>query len=112
MINNNFKIINGISVYSENLNNADPDQLRQTIDEVKNKMESGVIIIGSSSGGKALLLLYISDDLTYLYNADNLIKQVTHIINGGGGGSVSLAQAGGTNPHGINGAINMLETLI
>lgn len=77
----------------------DMDDLRSFVDILKNKLGEGVIVLGVSSEGKAVLISAVSPKLVKLgFNAGNILKEVAPIIGGGGGGRPETAQAGGKNP--------------
>ncbi len=90
------KIVKGISVYTkkvEGLNNA---ELRELADSLKQKLGSGVVILGSVSEKKIFLVSAVTKDLTGRIKANDLIKEMAAMIGGGGGGRPDFAQAGGT----------------
>jgi alanyl-tRNA synthetase len=87
------------------------------MDDVRSKLPSGVALLASEEvnedGAKVSLILYVSKDLHARYTAPDLIKKVAGAVGGSGGGRPDLAQAGGTNPAGIDQAFQLLrETLM
>ncbi len=88
-----------------------PETLKTIAFEVRKKSENSVMVIGSSIGGKANLVVMVSDKLAKEKNisAVNIIKEIAGEINGGGGGQIFLATAGGKKPEGITSAIKKAE---
>jgi alanyl-tRNA synthetase len=79
--------------------------LREQCDVLKRKLGSGVIVLGSASGGKAALVVGVTKDLTGRVQAGDLVKDVAAIVGGGGGGRPDLAQAGGKQPEKLDEAL-------
>ena len=90
--------INGVKVLSKKVDIENPSQLRDLADKFKAKIGSGIVLLGAESGGKALLIAVVTNDLTKKYKAGDLIKTAAKIVGGGGGGRADMAQAGGTRP--------------
>jgi alanyl-tRNA synthetase len=90
------------------------DMLKNIVYQLRTSSENTVIVIGSESGGKANLLVAVTDDLVKSgkVNAVSVIKEISAEINGGGGGQPFLASAGGKNPSGIQKAIDMAAEFI
>ncbi|MDA0237583.1 MAG: alanine--tRNA ligase, partial [Proteobacteria bacterium] len=97
--------VNGVTVLATVLQDSDAVLLRQTIDQLKEKLKSGVILLASISGEKITLIAGVTDDLTDKFKAGELVNYVANQVGGKGGGRPDLAQAGGTNPEGLNAAI-------
>ena len=87
------------------LQDSDAVLLRQTIDQLKTKLKSGVILLAAISGEKITLIAGVTDDLTEKFKAGELVNYVAKQVGGKGGGRPDLAQAGGTNPKALNAAI-------
>ncbi|THB69913.1 MAG: alanine--tRNA ligase, partial [Desulfovibrio sp.] len=86
--------------------------LRDIMDDVRSKMPSGVACLAAVTNGKVPLILYVSKDLHERFTAPDLIKDVAAKVGGGGGGRPDLAQAGGSNPDGIQDAFATLKELL
>jgi alanyl-tRNA synthetase len=106
------KEIKGIPVLATLVDAADVKTLRDFGDKVRDKMGSGVILLGSQADDKAMLLCLVTKDLTNRYHAGNIIKEIAPIVGGSGGGRPDMAQAGGSKPENLKQAIERLETLI
>src|SRR3989338_8048365 len=108
----NARIIKGIKVLSSEVIVDRPDDLRQMADVLRSKMDSGIVILGSKTNGKAFMLAAITQDLTGRFNANNIIKELAPIIGGKGGGKSDMAQAGGDNPAGLKDAMEKIFKII
>jgi alanyl-tRNA synthetase len=90
--------INGIDILITCIDGADPKQLRELADQLKEKMFSGFIFLASQGDNGVNLVASTSSDLAKRIHAGNIIKEVAPIVGGGGGGRPDFAQAGGKNP--------------
>jgi len=72
-----------------------PAELRDLADTLRQKLGSGVVVLGMESGGKATLLAAVTDDLTDRVRAGDLVRELATVVGGRGGGKPNLAQAGG-----------------
>lgn len=87
--------------------------LRDISDEIKTKVSQVIMVFATSSGGKATLLVSVSDDLLDKgYHAGKIIKELAKHIGGGGGGKADMAQAGGKKPDGISKAFEVAKELL
>jgi alanyl-tRNA synthetase len=102
----------GIQLVCGRADNLDGKALRELADQVRDRMESGVLILGSAHGGKAGLLVAVTKDLTKRLQAGALIKQLAAMVGGGGGGRPDLAQAGGSKPEQLSEALAAAPRLI
>lgn len=87
--------IKGISVLAQKIEGLSNEELRNLADSLKLKIGSGVVILGSTVSGKALLVVAVTKDLTPRIKADEIIRELAPFIGGGGGGRPDFAQAGG-----------------
>ncbi len=99
------KSIDGINVLVKKVVVDKPAALRNLADQFKDKIKSGVIVLGSISGPKVLLIVVVTKDLTDRLHAGNIVKQIAAIVGGGGGGRPDMAQAGGTRPEKLDEAL-------
>lgn len=94
--------VNGITVLAEEVNAKDMNQLRSMVDDMKQKLGSGLILLASSQNGKVQLAAGVSKDYVEKgLHAGNLIKEAARLCGGGGGGRPDMAQAGGKKPDSI-----------
>ncbi|MBH0174776.1 alanine--tRNA ligase [Fictibacillus sp. 23RED33] len=108
--------INGVFVIAKKVNGMDMNGLRSIVDDLKNKLQSGVVILGAENGGKVNIVAGVTKDLvTKGYHAGNLVKEVAVRCGGGGGGRPDMAQAGGKDPEklqeGIDSAVELIKTV-
>jgi alanyl-tRNA synthetase len=106
------KDIGGVKMLAVEVSIADARTMRNFGDKLRDKMESGVILLGSKAGEKALLLCMVTKDLAGKYHAGNIIKELAPLVGGSGGGRPDMAQAGGTQPENLGKAIAALEKLL
>ncbi|MBB6454371.1 alanyl-tRNA synthetase [Salirhabdus euzebyi] len=102
--------INGVNVLAAKVDVSDMNALRNMVDEMKQKLESGIILLGAVADGKVQLAAGVSKDLIDKgYHAGKLIKEAATICGGGGGGRPDMAQAGGKNPAKVEEAISFAK---
>ena len=102
--------INGIRVLAAKLPSGNIKALREVMDDIRSKLPSGIACIAApGDDGKAAMILYVSKDLHGRFTAPSLIKEIVAPIAGSGGGRPDQAQAGGTNPAGIDEALELLK---
>jgi alanyl-tRNA synthetase len=85
----------GVPVLAARLDGLDPDGLRSVVDTLRDRLPSGVIVLGSAVDGKVSLVAAVSKDLMKRFPAGRLVQEVAKLVGGGGGGRPDLAQAGG-----------------
>jgi alanyl-tRNA synthetase len=85
----------GVPVLAARLDGLDPDGLRGVVDTLRDRLPSGVIVLGSASEGKVSLVAAVSKDLMKRFPAGRLVQEIAKMVGGGGGGRPDLAQAGG-----------------
>lgn len=90
--------IGGIKVLAETLEGADANTLRDTLDKLKDKLKSAVIVLASVADGKVSLAAGVTADLTTKLRAGELVNFVAQQVGGKGGGRPDLAMAGGAEP--------------
>ena len=93
--------IGGVKVLTAHLEGADSNTLRDTLDQLKNKLGSAAIVLASSDGGKVKLIAGVSKDLTKTIKAGDLVNIAAAEVGGKGGGRPDMAQAGGSDPAAI-----------
>jgi alanyl-tRNA synthetase len=94
------KTIDGVRVLAASLENVDRDGLRSMLDDLKAKMGSGVVLLGTVIDGKAAFIAGVTGDLIKEkgLKAGDIIREVAKIASGSGGGRPDMAQAGGKDP--------------
>ena len=106
------KTINGVNVLSRKVVADNPSGLRDLADHYKDKLRSGIVVLGAVSGKKALLIAAVTKDLTDRFHAGNIIKDVAAIVGGRGGGRPDMAQAGGTQPENLEQALAKVAEIV
>ena len=89
--------INGVKVLATKLDGADAKSLRDTADQLKNKLGSGVLLLAADEGGKVSLVAGVTKDLTDRFKAGEIMKLAAEAVGGKGGGRPDMAQGGGTD---------------
>jgi alanyl-tRNA synthetase len=106
------KEIKGVRILASAVDVADVKTLRDLGDKLRDRIQSGIILLGSKTDDKAMLLCLITKDLTDRYRAGDIIKTIAPIVGGSGGGRPDMAQAGGPKPENLDQALAKLESLI
>jgi len=104
--------VGGVKVLALRRDLDDLKTLRDFSDQVKNKLGSGVSVIGSAADGKATLIVRVSKDLTGRFDAGKLAKELAAMVGGSGGGKAEMAQAGGPQLEGLDGALQKVYELV
>ncbi|MCH8204414.1 MAG: alanine--tRNA ligase [Candidatus Hydrogenedentes bacterium] len=87
--------VDGVRLLATEVEDQDAAGLRMLMDDLREKLTSGVIVLGSATDGKANLCAWVSDDLNKTIKAGDIVKQLAPIVGGGGGGRPDMAMAGG-----------------
>jgi alanyl-tRNA synthetase len=90
--------VKGAKVLAATLEGADAKTLRETMDQLKEKLKSAAIVLGAVNDGKVALIAGVTSDLTAKMKAGDLVNFVAQQVGGKGGGRADMAQAGGTEP--------------
>ncbi len=99
------RTVAGVAVYAQRVDGVEMNDLRTLADSVRDKLKSGVIVLGSVKDGKASLLLAVTKDLSARFPAGELIKPLAAEIGGTGGGRAEMAQAGGKRTDRLDAAL-------
>jgi alanyl-tRNA synthetase len=89
--------IGGIKVLAENLADVDPKSLRDLVDQLKNKLGTGVVVLATVQDGRVSLVAGVTRDLVERIQASELANHVAKPLGGKGGGRADMAQAGGND---------------
>ena len=106
------RTVKGIRVLTQKVDGMEMGGLRDLADSLKQKMGSGIVVLGAADGGKAYLVVSVTKDLTSRVQARAVIQELAPIVGGGGGGRPDFAQAGGSKPEGLDLALEKSYTLI
>jgi alanyl-tRNA synthetase len=97
--------LNGTKVLAATLEGADVTALRESVDKLRDKLGTAAIVLGSVNDGKVTLIAGVTANLTAKVKAGELVNMVAQQVGGKGGGRPDMAQAGGTNPAALPGAL-------
>jgi alanyl-tRNA synthetase len=101
----NVREVKGVKVLATRADNLERPQLRTLIDNLRNKLGSGVVVLGSVSDGKVALIVGVTKDLTARVQAGKIIAEVAKKVGGSGGGRPDMAEAGGKDPLALDSAL-------
>ncbi|GAB6519424.1 alanine--tRNA ligase [Bacillus sp. S70] len=105
--------VDGVNVLAAKVNVADMNNLRTMMDDLKNKLESAVVVLASVNDDKVNILAGVTKDLIGQgYHAGKLVKEVASRCGGGGGGRPDMAQAGGKNPAQVEEALAFVQEYV
>jgi alanyl-tRNA synthetase len=104
--------VDGVTVLAVEVEGADDRGLRELADRLREQIRSGVIVLGTTRGERALLLAAVTRDLTKRYHAGEIIKRIAPLVGGGGGGKPDLAQAGGKDPARLREALEAVYQIV
>lgn len=97
--------VRGIPVLAREVPSAPPDQLRELADTLRDRLGSGVVVLGCPRGEKVSLVVTVSKDLMTKVKAGNVVRDLAKMVGGGGGGRPDFAQAGGRFPEKLTEAL-------
>jgi len=106
------KEIAGIKVIATRVDGVVTKELRGMVDQLRDKLQSGVVLLAAESEGRVSLALGVTKDLTDRCRAGDLIREVAQIVGGKGGGRPDFAQAGGSDASRLDAAFERFEALI
>jgi len=106
------KDVGGIKVLAHRVDNLERAQMRTLIDQLRDKLGSGVVVLGSASDGKVALIVGVTKDLTSRIQAGKVIGPVAKAVGGSGGGRPDMAEAGGKNPEALDSALEQVYTVV
>ena len=104
--------ISGIKVLAAQLEGADAKSLRETLDQLKNKLGPSAIVLAAANDGKVSLVAGVSKDETSRIKAGDLVNHVAQQVGGRGGGRPDMAQAGGSDPASLPGALESVPAWV
>jgi alanyl-tRNA synthetase len=104
--------IKGVRVLAARVEVTDRSAMRQMVDDLRVKLQSGVIVLGSVAEGRVSLIAAVTKDLTAKLDAGKIVKQAATYVEGSGGGRKDLAEAGGKNPAKLDESIQAVSDII
>ena len=111
-IDDEIREIKGVKVLAKRVAADNPGSLRDAADKFKDKLQSGIVVLGSAAGSKAMLIVMVSKDLAGRFHAGKIVKETAAVVGGGGGGRPDMAQAGGTRPEKLDEALESVYGII
>ena len=98
--------INGVKVLKAAFANKDVNELKEIVDRGKEKLQSGIIILGTNNDGKAIFVVGVTKDLISKVKAGEIVKIAAQVAGGNGGGRPDFAQAGGKDGNAVKEAVD------
>jgi alanyl-tRNA synthetase len=107
-------LVQNVRVVASVVTDTDRNGLRRLVDELKNRLESGVVALASVTGDGVAFVVGVTSDLVKNrgLNAGKIISELTQLADGRGGGRPELAQGGGKNPNKVNAAIDAAGEIV
>jgi alanyl-tRNA synthetase len=100
------KDVKGVNVLAHRVDNLERSQMRTLVDQLRDKLGSGVVVLGSASNGNVALIVGVTKDLTSRVQAGKVIGPVAQKVGGKGGGRPDLAEAGGKDASSLDAALD------
>jgi len=104
--------VKGVKILAAEMAGADAKALRETLDKLKDKLKTCVVLLAASEAGKVTLIAGVSSDLTAKVKAGELVNFVAQQVGGKGGGRADMAQAGGTQPEHLPAALKSVAAWV
>ncbi|MEJ2724497.1 MAG: alanine--tRNA ligase, partial [Deltaproteobacteria bacterium] len=101
--------INGVKTLVRQVSAHSPKELRDYGDRIKDKLQSGVVLLGADRDGKAMLLCMVTNDLVDRFKAGQIVSRLSEIVGGKGGGRPDMAQGGGSRPEKLGAAFEAFQ---
>jgi alanyl-tRNA synthetase len=104
-IGDKIKDVRGVKVLAHRVDNLERAQMRTLVDQLRDKVGSGVVVLGSATDGNLSLIVGVTKDLTSRIQAGKVIGSIAQKVGGKGGGRPDLAEAGGKDPSALDAAL-------
>jgi alanyl-tRNA synthetase len=104
--------VKGVKVLAHRVDNLERGQLRTLVDQLRDKIGSGVVVLGSASNGNVSLIVGVTKDLTGRVQAGKVIGPIAQKVGGKGGGRPDLAEAGGKDASALDAALDEAYTVV
>src|SRR5580704_5616511 len=115
-VSDRIKDVRGVKVLAHRVDNLERSQMRTLVDQLRDKLGSGVVVLGSATNGSVSLIVGVTKDLTNRIQAGKVIGQVAQKVGGKGGGRPDMAEAGGDKPEALDAALdevyNVVESML
>jgi alanyl-tRNA synthetase len=104
--------VKGVKVLAHRVDNLERSQMRSLVDQLRDKVGSGVVVLGSATDGRVALIAGVTKNLTGRIQAGKIIGQVAQKVGGKGGGRPDMAEAGGDKPEALDAALNDVYNVV
>ncbi|HWH57515.1 MAG TPA: alanine--tRNA ligase-related protein, partial [Terriglobales bacterium] len=111
-ISDKIKDVHGVKVLAHRVDNLERSQMRTLVDQLRDKIGSGVVVLGSATDGNVALIVGVTKDLTSKVQAGKVIGPVAQKVGGKGGGRPDLAEAGGKDPGALDAALGEAYSVV
>ncbi|HKA23050.1 MAG TPA: alanine--tRNA ligase [Blastocatellia bacterium] len=111
-VDEKIKEVHGVKVLAHRVDNLERPQMRTLVDQLREKLGSGVVVLGSASNGNVALIAAVTKDLTSRIQAGKVIGPVAQKVGGKGGGRLDMAEAGGKNPAALDAALEETYSVV
>ena len=111
-IGDKIKDVKGVKVLAHRVDNLERGQMRTLVDQLRDKISSGVVVLGSAKDGNVSLIVGVTKDLTSRVQAGKVISPIAQKVGGKGGGRPDLAEAGGKDPAALDSALNEAYAIV
>jgi alanyl-tRNA synthetase len=111
-VTDKIKDVKGVKVLAHRVDNLERAQMRTLIDQLRDKVGSGVVVLGSANDGKVALIAGVTKDLTSRVQAGKVVGQIAQKVGGKGGGRPDMAEAGGDKPEALDSALAEVYTVV
>ncbi len=102
----------GVRVLAARVDGVDAKSLRGMVDDLRQRLGSAIVLLAAEDGGRLTLALGVTADLTARFRAGDLVREISQVVGGKGGGRPDFAQGGGTEPSRLDDAFRRLDALI
>jgi alanyl-tRNA synthetase len=106
------KDVDGVKVLSHEIEADSPKAMRDYVDRIKERLESGIIVLGAKKKDKVMLICLVTKDLTNRFKAGEIVGKLSQIVGGKGGGRPDMAQGGGNRPEELGRALETVYEII
>jgi len=104
--------VGGVRVLSARVDGVDGKSLRGMVDDLRQRLGSAIVLLAAEEGGKVSIALGVTPDLTARFRAGDLVREISQILGGKGGGRPDFAQGGGSDPARLDEAFRRLDALV
>jgi alanyl-tRNA synthetase len=106
------KDVKGVRLIAAKVDGVDREGLRQMVDTLRQKLGSGVVVLGTADDGKVALIAGVTKDLNPKVHAGKIVQELARLVGGSGGGRPDLAEAGGKDTSGLQKALDQVYPLL